>query len=136
MATFTKFDSFVEEIAEGKHDLGTATLIVALTASTPLVTDDVLADLTQISYTNLSSRILTTASSNQTAGLYKLVVNDLVLTASGGSVATFRYITVYDDSSTGDLLVGFYDRGSNVTLADGESLTLDFDNVNGLLTLQ
>ncbi len=59
-----------------------------------------LADLTQIAYTNLSSRSVTTVSSSQAAGLYKLVLQDLTLTAGGGSVASFRYVWVYNDTPT------------------------------------
>lgn len=139
MATFNKFNSFVEDLAEGVHNLQTGALTVALCASAnaPVATNTVLANLTQISYTNLSSRLLTVATSAQTSGTYKLVVNDLVLTASGGSVAPFRYVVIYNDTPTSptDPLIGWYDYGSDLTLANGETLTLDFDNVNGLLTL-
>lgn len=137
MAVFTKFNSFVEAMAEKAHNLGSDQLVIALcaAANAPVATNTQLSDLTQIAYTNLSSRNLTTASSAQTSGTYKLVVNDLVLTASGGAVATFRYVVVYNDTSTGDLLIGFYDKGENVTLADGETFTFDADGTNGLLQL-
>lgn len=139
MATFNKFNAFVEHLSEKVHNLGSDTLTVALTASAnaPVATNSALADLTQISYTNLSSRVLTTASSAQTSGTYKLVVNDLVLTASGGAVGPFRYVVVYNDTATSpaDALIGWYDYGSDITLQSGETLTLDFDGTNGLLTL-
>jgi hypothetical protein len=139
LATFTKFQPFVEHLAEGVHNLGTGALTLALcaAASAPVATNGVLADLTQISYTNLSSRTLTTSSSSQTSGTYSLVVADKVLTASGGAVATFRYVVVYNDTPTSpaDPLIGFYDYGSNLTLADTETLTVDFDGTNGVLSL-
>ena len=75
-------------------------------------TNTVLANLTQISYTNLSSRVLSVVSSSQTSGTYKLVVSDLVLSASGGAVAAFRYIAVYNETATNDELIGWYDYGS------------------------
>ena len=138
MATFNKFNAFVENVAEKVHNLGSDQLVVALTNSAPLASNSVLADITQITYTNLSSRNITTSTSSQTSGLYKLVVNDLTLTASGGSVGPFRYIVVYNDTPTSpaDPLIGYYDYGSGLTLASGESLTIDFDGVNGLLTIQ
>jgi hypothetical protein len=138
MATFNKFNAFVEHVAEKVHNLGSDQLVVALTNSAPLASNSVLADITQITYTNLSSRNITTSTSSQTSGLYKLVVNDLTLTASGGSVGPFRYIVVYNDTPTSpaDPLIGNYDYGSSLTLASGESLTIDFDGVNGLLTIQ
>lgn len=93
-----------------------------------------LTDLTQVSYTNLSARALTISSSAQTSGTYKLVIADLVLTASG-AVATFRYVVIYNDTATNDELICWFDYGANLTLANAETFTLDFDGTNGLLTL-
>lgn len=135
MASFVKFQPFVKALAEKVHNLGSDQLAVALTNTAPNATDDMLADITQISYTNLSSRNLTTSSSAQTSGTYKLVLADLVLTASGGSVGPFRYVVIYNDTATNDELIGYYDYGSSITLADGETLTIDFDGTNGVLQL-
>ena len=108
-------------------NLGSDSFVIALTNSAPSAGNSILTDITQISYTNLSSRTLTTASSSQTGGVYSLVFNDLVLTASG-AVATFRYVVIYDDTVTSpvDPLVGWYDYGSAVTMANGETFTIDF----------
>jgi hypothetical protein len=137
MASFTKVYSFVEALAEKVHNLGSDTLTVALVAAAnaPTQSNTQLSQLTQISYTYCSSRALSVSSSSQTTGTYKLVVADLVLTASGGSVGPFRYIVVYNETATNDELLGYYDYGSDLTLADGESLTLDFSPTNGLLQL-
>ncbi|MCL4867804.1 MAG: hypothetical protein KJ063_02450 [Anaerolineae bacterium] len=139
MATFNKFHAFVEHLAEKVHDLGTDQLVVALcaAANAPAATNTVLANLTQISYTNLSSRNITTTSSAQTSGIYKLVLADLVLTAGGGSVGPFRYVVIYNDTPTSpaDPLIGWYDYGSEITLADGETLTIDFDAADGVLQI-
>lgn len=139
MATYNKTNAFPEDLAEKVHNLQTDTLTVALTAAAnaPIASNATLSALTQISYTNLSARVLTVSASSQTSGTYKLVVSDLVLTASGGSVATFRYIAIYNDTPTSpaDPLICWFDYGSNLTLADGETLTLDFDGTNGLLQI-
>ena len=142
MATFTKFNAFVEHLAEGVHNFTsdatcTPTIALCAAANAPVAGNSVLADLTQIAYTNLSSRVITVASSAQTSGTYKLTLTDLVLTASGGSVATFRYVVIYNDDPTSpaDPLIGFYDNGADVTLANGETFTIDFDGANGLFTL-
>ena len=134
MATFQKIDSFVENLAEKLIDLSGATLTIALTNTAHTATWDELADLTQISYTNLSSRVITVSSSAQTSGTYKLVCADLVLTASG-AVGPFRYVYIYDDGSTGDKLIAYYDYGSSITLANGDTFTIDFDATNGVLTI-
>ena len=137
MAAFNKFNSFVEAVAEKVHNLGSDQIMVALTAAAnaPIAGNTQLSNLTQISYTNCSSRAITTASSAQSGGTYKLTLNDLTLTATGGSVGPFRYIVLYNDTATNDELIGFYDYGSDLTLADGESLTIDFDGTNGVLTI-
>lgn len=137
MASFQKFNAFVEALAEKKHNLGSDQITVALcnAANAPVSTDAVLADLTQISYTNLSSRSAVTASSAQSGGTYKLVLNDLILTASG-TVDTFRYIVLYNSTSADNSLIGFYDYGSDVTLTTGQTVTLDFDGSAGTLTIQ
>ena len=134
MAAFNKFNTFVEHLAEGVHNLGSNQLVVALTNTLPTAANSVLADIAQISYTNLSSRNVTTSSSSQTSGTYSLVCNDLVLTASG-AVATFRYVVLYNDTPTSpaDPLIGWYDYGSAVTLANAETFTVDFGA--NLLTL-
>jgi hypothetical protein len=136
MATFNKLNGFVEHMAEGVHNLGTGQLALALSNTAPgsegspptaSTAACILANVTQVSYTNLSSRNLTTASSAQTAGTYALAVNDLVLTSSGGTTGPFRYIYVYNDTPTSpaDPLIGYYDYGSSITLADGETFTFD-----------
>lgn len=135
MAVYQKFNSFVEALAEKKHDLQGDTLKVALTAVAPVAGNAVLADLTEIAYTNLSDRTLTVASSGQTAGTYKLVINDLTLSASGGAVATFRYIAIYNDSATNKELIGFFDYGQDVTLNDGDQFVLDFDASTGVIQI-
>lgn len=134
MATFNKFNSFVEALAEKVHNLGSDSLVIALTNTLPVNTNTVLANITQISYTNLSSRAVTISTSAQTSGTYKLVLNDLVLTASG-AVATFRYVVLYNDTATNDELIAWWDYGSAVTLANAETFTVDFDGTNGVLTI-
>jgi hypothetical protein len=135
MAAFQKFNAFVEHEAEKVHNLGADQLRIALTNTAPVAGNSVLADLTEITYTNLSSRNVTTSSSSQTSGTYKLVCADLILTSSGGTTGPFRYVVLYNDTPTSpaDPLIGFWDYGSSITLADGETLTIDFDGTNGVL---
>lgn len=132
MATFNKFNVTVLDLAHGNHNLGTDQLAIALTNTLPVAANSVLADLTEIAYTNLSSRNVTTASSSQTGGLYRLFLNDLTLTASG-AVATFQYAVLYN--TVGSRLLGWANRGTPVTLANGDSLEIQFDQVNGALDL-
>jgi hypothetical protein len=135
MATFNKFNSFVEVAVEGAN-LGSDTFKVALTNTAPTAGNSVLADLTLASGApaNLDSVAITTTSSSQTSGTYKLVLQDKTMTASG-TVGPFRYIVIYDDTVTSpaDPLVGYYDYGSAITLNSGDSFTVNFDETNGFI---
>lgn len=126
MATYNKFNAWAENMVEAAN-LATDQFVVALTNTLPTAANSVLADITQIAYTNLSSRNLTTSGSSQTGGTYSLSLADLTLTASG-AVGPFRYVVIYDDTPTSpaDPLVCWYDYGSSISLAAGETLTLDF----------
>ena len=137
MATsaFFKFNSFTEAVAEKVHNLGSDTLEVALTNTAPVNTNTVLANITQISYTNLNARTLTVSGSAQTSGVYKLTITDKTLTSTGGSTGPFRYVVLFNQTATNDELIGWYDYGSSITLGDGESLLLNFDDANGVLTI-
>ena len=134
MATLNKFYCFVENLTEKVHNLGADQLQIALTNTAPVATNTVLANITEIAYTNLSARTITTISSAQTTGTYKLDLTDLVLTASG-AVATFRYVVLYNATAAGGPLIGWADYGSAVTMANLETFTIDFDNAAGALTV-
>ena len=128
MATYNKFQCLVEDLAEKKHNLASDTLKVAFSnaSNAPSASADVkLADITTIVATNLGDVTLTVSSSGQSAGTYKLVVADKTLTASG-AVPAFRYVIIYNDTAANDELICWYDYGSEVTLASGDTFKLDF----------
>jgi hypothetical protein len=138
MATFSKFQSFVEKLAEKVHDLGSDVIKVMLTNTAPSASaSNVKADITEITAGNgytAGGTAATITSSTQTAGVYKLVLGDVVFTATG-TVGPFRYVVLYNDTATNKDLIGFYDYGSSITLADTETFTIDFDPSNGVLTI-
>ena len=137
MATFNKFNSFVEALGRKVHDLNADTLKVALTNTAPSASNTQLSDITQISNGNGYTTGGTAAASNaysQTSGTGKLTANDVVFTASG-SMGPFRYAVLYNDTATNDELIGYWDYGSSITLSAGETFTVDFDATNGILTL-
>jgi hypothetical protein len=129
MAAYNKFQSWAENMVEVAN-CGSDQFVLALTAAAnaPVNTNTVLANLTQVSYTNCSTRNITTNTSAQASGTYSLVVADLTLTASGGAIAAFQYVVVYDDTPTSpaDPLVCWFDYGSAVTVADTETFLVDF----------
>lgn len=136
MAAFNKFQAFVEALAEKGHNLQSDTLRILLSNTAPVATNAIKADITEIASGNgyaAGGPQATVSSSAQTAGTYKLVLADTVITASGGSIGPFRYAVLYNATSGG--LIGWWDYGSAVTLATGETLTVDFDDAAGVLTL-
>lgn len=131
-STFTFFRQFKENLAKGVHNFtsdATCTVTIALcnAANAPVNTNEILANLTTVAYTNLSSRVVVGITAEHVAGVVTFTFTDHVLTASGGSVAPFRYVVFYDDdpSSPADPLIGWFDYGSDLTLADTQTLTVD-----------
>ena len=144
MATFNKVNDFVQN-AVHNMDLESDQIVIALSNTAPSseasnpATDGngVLANVTQIAYTNLSSRDVTTSSSTQTGGTYKLVLADITLTSTSGATGPFRYVYIYNDTAAAPAgpLIGYYDYGSSLTLNDGDSFTVDFSAANGVLQI-
>lgn len=142
MPALTFFHSFKEKLAEGVHNLASDQLRLALVNNASGVDqtlDNVLADITQIAYTNLlnnpTSRAITVTSSGMDGTTYRLVLQDMTLEASGGALPAFRYVVLYNDTAASDDLIGYVDYGSDLTLAEGEQLTIDFNPTTGALSL-
>lgn len=134
MATYNKFNAFVADIANKVHNLGSDQLTIALTDSAPSATNTVLSNISQISYTNLSTRNITTSSSTQTSGVYNLKLSNITLTASG-VVPQFRYVVIYNSTAASGNLIAWYDNGAEVNMVLGDSFVISFDNTNGLLSI-
>jgi hypothetical protein len=140
MASFVKYDSFIDEVSKAGHNLQTAVFKAALTNTAPVPASQTVWNTTiapapaaAAGYT-AGGNTLTTSSATTTTGTFKLVLADTVFTASGGSIGPFRYVIIYNSSASNKLL-GYYDYASSVTLADTETFTTDFDAALGVLTL-
>ena len=149
MATTVKIRDFPKDLAAGVHILGTHNIAVALSNTAPgsetsnptLDGNGRLANVTQISYANYTDdltvdRRLQSVTSNATGGTYTFDAADFTITASGGALATFRYIYIYNDTPTSpaDPLILCIDNGSAIALASGESVTVAF-NASGVITI-
>ena len=134
MATYTKFQPFVEHLGSEIHDFDNDQLVIALSATAPTNTWATLSQVSQIDYTNLSSRNVTTSDWSQTSGTAKLTCADLTLTASG-AVATFRWMILFNDTSASDYLIAYWDRGADLSMVSGDDFVVDFDGTNGVLTI-
>lgn len=138
MAAFNKFNAFVNDVATKVHNLGSDTLKVMLTNTLPVATNAVKADITEIAAANgysTGGTAATLSSSGQTSGTYKLVLNNVTFTASGGSINTFRYAVLYNSTPVSGNLIGWYDYGAGVTVTTGNSFQVQFDGTNGVLQL-
>lgn len=137
-ATYNKFYAFAQDVGRQVHNLNSDVLKVALTNTAPNATMAVLADITEISAGNgysAGGNAPTNSGYSQTGGVGKLTLVDTVFTAAGGSMATFRYAVLYNSTAAGGPLLAWYDYGASITLATGETMTVSFDAVNGVLTL-
>jgi hypothetical protein len=141
VATYNKFQAFVEALAEKTHNLATDTLKVYLSNATPdAAADAVYADLADITAGNgytAGGNVATQTSSSQTGGIYKLVLADpATWTATGGSIGPFRYAVLYNFTTASGNLIGWWDYGTSITLGSGDTFAVDFDPSTGVLTLQ
>lgn len=138
MAAYNKFQNFVEDLIEGVHDFDAHTFKIMLVNTAPVATNTVKADLTEISAGNgyTAGGTATTITTSETSGTGKVAGSDVVFTATG-AVGPFRYAVFYNDtpSSPADPLIGWWDYGSSISLANTETFTVDFDATNGIFQL-
>lgn len=128
MATINIFNDFAEQLAKGVHNFGSDTIKLFLSSTAPTADMDEAADLTgQIAYTNVSGGqpTVTIAVSDATD---TVLSSDAVVVTATDTVPTFRYYGLYNDTSTGDKLICWWDHGSNVDLAAAETFTINFNN--------
>tara|TARA_R110000868_G_scaffold2031_6_gene15946 strand:+ start:13902 stop:14324 length:423 start_codon:yes stop_codon:yes gene_type:complete len=139
MATYNKFQQFTKDLIDGAHDFDAHVFKVMLTNTVPLATNTVKANITEISAGSGYSAggTATTITTSTTTGTSKATGTDVVFTAAGGSVGPFRYAVLYNDttSTPAKPLIAWWDYGSSITLADTETLTVDFDAANGIFQI-
>lgn len=141
MAAFNKFNQFVADLGNGVHNFSTNACKVMLTNTAPVATNAVKADLTEIVAGNgytAGGNAAAITSWSQSSGTAKLVLaSPATWTASGGSIGPFRYAALYNSTpvSPASPLIGYWDYGSSITLAAGETFTVSLDGTNGVLTI-
>jgi hypothetical protein len=140
MASYNKFEAFTEHVLEKVHDLDLDTLRVYLTNNTPnTATHAVKADLVESvsngnGYTGGGHDAQ--LSTSRSGGTTSVSGVDIVITASGGSIGPFRYAVLYNDTpvAPADPLISYWDYGQSISVAAGETFTIDFSPVIFTLT--
>lgn len=141
MSAFNKFNVFTQDLGRKVHNLNSDNLFVMLSDVAPVNTNTVDGNITEISAGNGYTAGGNQASSNaysQTSGVGKLTASNVVFTASGGAIAQFRYVVLYNKtagSSSNRPLIGWLDCGSEVNLTNGNTFTVAWDGTNGILTV-
>ena len=128
MATGNKFNQFIADVYNGVHDMSSDVIKAYLSNTLPVATNSVKADIAEIAAGNgytAGGVTIPITSSTQTAGTYSLVTGtDPVITATG-AIGPFRYVIFYNDTTADDRLIQWYDYGSEITMANGDTFTID-----------
>ena len=132
MASFNKFNKFVQHLSDKLLDLDGSpppdTLKIALTDAAPVATNDIFTDITDLAAGNgytAGGTALTNPAGTISTATVTLAADQCVFTASGGSIAQFRYAVLYDSTAT--YLIGWWDYGAEVNLTVGSTFTIQFN---------
>lgn len=130
MASFTKYQDTVEQFLRGTHNLVAASHVIkaAIHSDAPTVaTDDELADLTQVTGTGYTAGGIDIENDmSESSGTATVTGVDKIWTATAADWTAGRYVSIHNDDSTTDKLLGSWDYGANFTLGNGETFTIDF----------
>jgi hypothetical protein len=152
MAAYVKYDTFIENVCNKLIDIigNTDACKAIIHTDAPIgidtahsaTPDNALSDLQQISgtngYTTDGTAVTYTCVRTTSTGTVTFdPTADITWTASGGNLGgstTGRYFTVYDDTSTGNHPICAFDYAATFTVANGETMTLDFGTTLFTLT--
>lgn len=140
MATYNKFSTFVEHLTGKVHDLfgtsgsGADACKAYLSNTAPNAsTHAVKADNAEISAGNGYSAGGNSVANvgTRSGGTFTMQGTSYTITASGGTIGPFQYVILYNDTPTSpaDPLIAWWDRGAALTLQNGESFSVKFNDV-------
>ena len=142
-SSYTKVQDYAEQVNKAVHDWSTHDFKLSLALTAPVATNATLSAITEIAngggYTGGAGGgyTLDTETLTETTGTAKVTIADEVITATGAAIAQFRYLYLYNNTPTSpvDPGVAIFDYGSALDLADGETLTVNFDGAGGVWTM-
>lgn len=136
MAAYNKFNQFVRDLVDAKHDFDTHVFKIMLTNTAPVATNQVKADIPEITagsgYTAGGPTVTITVSIS--GGTVTVTGANITLTSTG-SIGPFRYAVLYNDTTTNKPLVAWWDYGTSITLANTERLSITFTASTGFLQI-
>ena len=133
-STQTKFNDYINQLHQAKHDWSTHVFKVMLTNTAPVATNTIKANITDLAtgngYTVGGPAVTITMA--MAAGVLSVSGAQVTIAAAGGAIGPFRYTVLYNETTAAPVkpLVTFLDYGAALTLADGESLVVKFNNLN------
>jgi len=131
-ASYVKYTAAIEPLLEGIN-AGTDTWKIALAATVNVADTTFTAGTTDLAtgggYT-AGGNTASITSAAQTAGTYKLVLASPTVWTGTGAGFTFRYAILWD--ATTNTPVAYWDYGSSVTVASGDTVTVTLDATNGV----
>lgn len=140
MAAYNKFNLFTQDMADGVHNFKTGSAAVykaLLTNTAPVATNHLYSDISAnelasgAGYTTGGATLTITDSSSSGTETVSASAASPTWTASG-SMGPFRYVVVYRSDDTNKELVCWFDFGSSITMASGDTFTISFPS--GLFT--
>lgn len=138
MAAYNKFNSFTKDLIDGEMDFDANTFLFYLSNAAPSASgDSVKADLAEITNQNgyTAGYFTTSMSTSTSSGTAKVIATDPPVLTASGAVGPFQYVVLYNDTHASDALVAWWDYGSAVTMANGDTFTIDCDGTNGIFTI-
>ena len=128
-STMTTFRDLSDQIGRGVHNFASHTIRIALSNSTPLVTDTMLSDIAEIAATGgyvAGGYALANVTYIEAAGIATLSHDNHVITATGGSIGPFRHVVYYNDTATSpaNALIGWVSYPTPLTLLDTQFLMI------------
>lgn len=133
MASYNKHYQFTEDLAKKVHNLATDTLKVLLTNTAPTASNSVYANLSGAEVANgngytTGGATAAQVSCVQSTGTLTLTCTNVTWTASG-AVGPFRYADLYNSTPSSPLkpLIAWWDYGSSISLANGDTFTVAFN---------
>jgi hypothetical protein len=127
VATYTKFNLFTDDLLKGTMNFSSDNFRIMLTNVAPVATNHTFGDLTEITAGNgyTAGGQTSAITIGNVTGTETVTAAAVTWTATGGSIGPLRYAAIYDNTSTPKTLIAWFDYASSITLATGETFTVE-----------